>query len=119
MASAVQYQGPACDCFHEYGDYLADHVTGSLESRTIEDVGAFLAERGVPAELRSCHLVELGGDEVIGHVPVEVIADEPAVQGITLPGMPAGSPGMDGSKDGTRGIYGCTEDGETTVLAEL
>ena len=52
---------------------------------------------------------------VDGHVPVNVIrrllSERPAIAGITLPGMPAGSPGMTGSKTGPFTIYAVTKDG--------
>jgi hypothetical protein len=57
----------------------------------------------------------VGGYVVDGHVPVEVIrkllAEKPAIAGITLPGMPSGSPGMTGAKTETWTIYAVTKDG--------
>jgi hypothetical protein len=53
---------------------------------------------------------------VDGHVPVEVIhkllTERPAIAGITLPGMPPGSPGMTGSKMQTFVVYAVTKDGK-------
>jgi hypothetical protein len=55
------------------------------------------------------------GYVVDGHVPVKVIrkllSERPAIAGITLPGMPEGSPGMSGSKRETFTIYAVTKDG--------
>ena len=54
---------------------------------------------GVPAELASCHTAEVGGYVVEGHVPAAAIrrllAERPDATGLAVPGMPAGSPGMD------------------------
>jgi hypothetical protein len=56
---------------------------------------------GVPRPLESCHTAVVGPYVVEGHVPADVIArllrDKPAVLGIAVPGMPAGSPGMEGA----------------------
>lgn len=121
--SVTQYQGPSCDCCDEYHGYLADHVPGSVESEVVDDIGEFQANRDVAPNLRSCHVLDIEGYQVIGHVPVEVIDElltrDPAYAGISLPGMPAGSPGMGGSKDGTWEVYGYTEDGEVEVFTEL
>jgi hypothetical protein len=63
----------------------------------------------VPSGYESCHLAIGGGYVVVGHVPFEVInrllAERPDVKGITLPGMPLGSPGMPGEKNGEWKIY--------------
>jgi hypothetical protein len=62
----------------------------------------------VPSECESCHLAPWGGYVVVGHVPFEVInrllAERPDVEGVTLPGMPPGSPGMPG-ENGEWKIY--------------
>ena len=60
---------------------------------------------------------------VDGHVPVEAInkllAERPTIKGITLPGMPAGSPGMSGEKIGPFTIYAIGQDGKTSVFITL
>ena len=57
---------------------------------------------------------------VDGHVPVKVIrnllAERPAIAGITLPGMPEGSPGMTGKKRGTFTIYAVYKDGKKPTV---
>jgi hypothetical protein len=54
---------------------------------------------GVPADLSSCHTAEVAGYVVEGHVPVfalrRLLAERPKAIGLAVPGMPAGSPGMD------------------------
>ena len=60
------------------------------------------AENGIAPQYRSCHTAFVGDYFVEGHVPAEVIhdllADQPDIRGLALPGMPSGSPGMDGPK---------------------
>ena len=77
---------------------------GTLTETTLDDIAAVKRRHGVPDELRSCHTLVIEDYVVEGHVPAAVIAtlleDEPAIDGIALPGMPAGSPGMGGSKQG-------------------
>lgn len=57
------------------------------------------AKHGVPPQLRECHIALVGGYIIEGHVPVESIQrlmkEKPAIMGLVVPGMPAGSPGME------------------------
>jgi hypothetical protein len=61
---------------------------------------------GVPAELASCHTAEIGGYIIEGHVPAQaitrLIADKPDALGLAVPGMPIGSPGMEGGASSLR-----------------
>lgn len=63
----------------------------------------------IPPEMESCHTSVIGDYFVEGHMPVEVIdkllEEKPEINGITLPGMPQGSPGMAGLKSGKWTIY--------------
>jgi hypothetical protein len=56
----------------------------------------------VPPEFEGCHTIEIGGYVVEGHVPATIIRkllkERPNIRGISLPGMPDGSPGMSGIK---------------------
>ena len=58
------------------------------------------ARRGVPPELASCHTAEIQGYTIEGHVPARAIArllaEKPEAHGLAVPGMPIGSPGMEG-----------------------
>ncbi|MGH7539817.1 MAG: DUF411 domain-containing protein, partial [Gemmatimonadota bacterium] len=56
-------------------------------------------EAGVPAQLQSCHTARVGDYVIEGHVPADAIArllaEQPHVKGLAVPGMPVGSPGME------------------------
>lgn len=122
VTTATQYQGPNCACCDGYAEYLDENIDGSLETKVRDDVGAVKDEFGIERELQSCHTVEIDDYVIEGHIPVEVINillnDEPDIQGIALPGMPAGSPGMGGQKDGTWTVYELTDAEEQTVFVE-
>ena len=68
----------------------------------VHDVGnnAVRAKLGLPTNLGSCHTALVGGYVVEGHVPAadvhKLLQQKPKALGITVPGMPIGSPGMDG-----------------------
>jgi hypothetical protein len=72
----------------------------SVTREVTPDLDAVPPRKRVPEELRSCHTAVVGKYLVEGHVPADVIRtllrDAPAVAGIAVPGMPIGSPGMEG-----------------------
>ena len=75
---------------------------------TVHDSGnsAVRAKLGLPVQYGSCHTALVGGYLVEGHVPAadvhKLLKDKPKALGITVPGMPVGSPGMDGPEYGGR-----------------
>src|SRR5260370_24504434 len=83
--------------------------------KATKDLAEIRREAGVPAELEGCHTMLVDDYVVDGHVPVKVIrrllSERPAIAGITLPGMPTGSPGMTGKKTGPFKIYAVSKDG--------
>lgn len=89
---------PSCGCC----DGWAAHIEAAgFPVRVVEsaDMGSLKQRLGVPAELASCHTAEVSGYVVEGHVPAAAIrrllAERPSGTGLAVPGMPAGSPGMD------------------------
>ncbi len=118
---AVIYKSSSCGCCNLYASYL-EKKGFKVQMVQKDDLTPVKEEFGVPSNLRSCHTVKLGNYFVEGHVPVEVIekllADEPDVDGIAMPGMPSGSPGMPGSKTGPFVIYS-VKDGSYQEFARV
>jgi hypothetical protein len=85
------------------------------------ELDALKAQYGVPAELHSCHTALVDGYVIEGHVPADVInallVERPNIIGLGVPGMPPGSPGMEGGDPAPYDIVAFTEDGETWVYA--
>jgi hypothetical protein len=73
-----------------------------------EDISPAFRRHGVPFELSSCHVAEVGGYVAVGHVPpadlLRLLKQRPKAIGLTVPGMPWGSPGME-RPDGKREPY--------------
>jgi hypothetical protein len=71
-----------------------------VEENSVDDVVSYKRKYGVPAELFTCHTAVVEGYVVEGHVPAEdvwrMLRERPAIKGIGVPGMPIGSPGMEG-----------------------
>jgi hypothetical protein len=115
LIQATLYKNPQCTCCEGYAQYL-DKSGFQVDVKPTNDLAEISRNAGVPEELEGCHTMFVGGYVVDGHVPVEVIrkllAEKPAIAGITLSGMPSGTPGMDGPKTGTWTVYAVTKDGK-------
>jgi hypothetical protein len=102
------YRSPTCGCCEGYERYLEGEGF-QVESIVMDDVTEMKDDLGVPEDMRSCHTAMIGEYFVEGHVPVEAIRrlldERPRIDGIALPGMPAGSPGMGGDKEEPFVIY--------------
>lgn len=113
------HRAPGCGCCTGWEAYMQDQgfTVDSWEDPGLPD---FKAGSGVPPSAMSCHTAIVDGYIVEGHVPVEAVFDlleqRPEIDGIALPGMPLGSPGMPGEKvapfeilafvDGTMSVFG-------------
>jgi hypothetical protein len=95
------YKNPQCGCCEEYAKYLRQHGFKVSVTPTHE-MSLISRQNGVPEALAGCHTMLIGGYVVEGHVPVgainKLLKERPKIKGISLPGMPEGSPGMGGEK---------------------
>src|SRR6187401_1048775 len=115
------YKDPQCSCCEIYAQYLRDN---GFEVTVIptNDLATLSEEHGIPPDLQGCHLSLIGDYAIGGHVPVDIVkrllASNPPLKAITLPGMPAGGPGMmPGVKTGLFRVYAINKDGKSTVYA--
>lgn len=102
--SMTVYRSPDCSCCHLWAEIaIGDGWSVAVVDQL--DMASLKAEAGVPAEFASCHTALVDGYFIEGHVPLaaveKLLADHPDVDGIALPGMPAGSPGMGGLREGS------------------
>lgn len=118
-ADVTLYKNPQCGCCEGYAEYLRENGFTVTVEPTHELV-AMSRVAGIPEEFQGCHLSFIEDYVVSGHVPVNTVnrllSERPDIKGITLPGMPMGSPGMVGEKtepftiykisDGPAKIYG-------------
>ena len=116
------YKSPACGCCTKWVEHIEKGgIRVTVEEVTWDELDRKLAEHGVPSDLWSCHLGVVDGYAVVGHVPVDVVGrmlrEAPPGAGVSVPGMPVGSPGMEqgGDKDPYDVIL-FTRDGRTSVF---
>jgi hypothetical protein len=114
------HSAPGCGCCAGWAEYMESHGY-TVETIEDADLADFKAARGVPAQAQSCHTAVIDGYTVEGHVPAEAIEDllteRPDIDGIALPGMPSGSPGMPGEKLAPFEVL-VIDDGATSVFGE-
>ena len=114
------YKDPQCGCCQAYADHLAENGFGVTVKPT-HDLVAMSRDAGIPDDLQGCHLGYIDGYVVSGHVPVNTVrrllAERPRIKGVTLPGMPMGSPGMNGEKTEPFTIYEIGPGAMPTVYA--
>src|SRR6266851_7544237 len=116
---ATLYKNLQCSCCEGYADYLRGNGF-DVTVKPTNDLAMISHNAGVPEQLEGCHTMFIDGYVIDGHVPVGIVrkllSEKPAVAGITLPGMPSGSPGMTGTKAGKFTIYAVTKDGKAPVV---
>ena len=105
VASAPQrdtvtvYKSPTCGCCAKWVDHMREHGY-TVVVNDMQDVQPVKAREGVTDALSSCHTATVGGYVVEGHVPAadvqRLLSERPKITGIAVPGMPVGSPGMEG-----------------------
>lgn len=109
---ATLYKNPNCGCCEGYANYLRQHGF-DVEEVSTHDLSLLRRQHGIPDSLEGCHTTLIGKYVVEGHVPIgavqKLLAERPNIKGISLPGMPEGSPGMTGQKSEPFIIYEIAE----------
>jgi hypothetical protein len=116
------YRIKTCGCCSKWMDHLrANGFT--VTEQVVETREAAPPRAKVPELLRSCHTAEVAGYIVEGHVPAHVVKDllqkRPAIVGIAVAGMPAGSPGMESDKPEAYNVVAFNDKGGTYVFASI
>ena len=97
-ATLVVTKSAACGCCKHWVEHMKT-AGFAIQVRDVDDVTPTARRLGVPDNLRSCHTAQVGGYVIEGHVPAadvkRLLATKPKAAGLTVPGMVAGSPGME------------------------
>jgi hypothetical protein len=121
LKKAALYKNPQCGCCAEYAKYLGQN---GFDVQVVEtfDLPSVKREHGVPAALEGCHTTLVDGYVIEGHVPADIVQrllrEKPAVKGISLPGMPTGSPGMMGEKTAPLTVYEISDSPDKVYATE-
>ena len=118
------YRSESCGCCTKWGEYIQAEGF-QIQDKVVKDMDAFKQANGITPELASCHTAVVDGYVVEGHVPAasinKMLDERPDIRGLTAPGMPMGSPGMEtaGIKAEAFDVLAIANDGTTTVFDQI
>lgn len=119
-ATLVVYKTATCPCCNAWVDYMRGNGF-QVVTHDVSDLDAVKQKHEIPEDLQSCHTTEVGGYFVEGHVPADLVrrllAERPSIAGITVPGMPVGSPGMEVGPPEPYDILSVDSAGRTAMFA--
>jgi hypothetical protein len=100
-AMVIVHKDPNCGCCSLWVPHLLD-AGFAVRVEEAADLKTVRARLGIPAALAACHTAEVAGYVLEGHVPAvavrRLLSDRPNAKGLAVPGMPIGSPGMEGGQ---------------------
>lgn len=112
------YKTPTCGCCSSWVEHLREHGF-EVETHDLNSLDQVKRQHGVTRALESCHTAEVDGYVVEGHVPADLIErmlrERPEIAGLAVPGMPMGSPGMEGPYTERYNVLAFDREGKTSV----
>lgn len=116
------WKSPSCNCCEKWADHMkAEGFEVAPHPVATGTLAKIKHQAGVPSKLSSCHTGKIGGYVIEGHVPAADVArllkEKPDAIGLTVPGMPIGSPGMEGPDPEAYEVLLIKPDGSTEVFA--
>jgi hypothetical protein len=114
------YKDPSCGCCKNWIEHLKKNGY-RVDAKDTPDMTQIKGSFGVPGDLRSCHTAVVEGYLIEGHVPAadidRLLATKPKVKGLAVPGMPMGSPGMEGPARQHYQVMAFDKTGKSRVFA--
>ncbi len=119
-AGITIYRNAGCGCCHKWSEAMAEAgLPVSLSD--VDDMAPVHARLGVPEALQGCHAGEIDSYVIEGHVPpidiLRLLRDRPKARGLSVAGMPQGSPGMETGTNDPYQVLLFQADGQSTVFA--
>ena len=115
------FKTPSCGCCYGYVLFLEEKKF-NVKQTDMRNLHSIKQKYNIPVEMQSCHTTIMGKYFIEGHVPFEAVEkllkEQPDIDGIALPGMPIGTPGMPGDKDEPYVIYQL-KDGKSSVFMTI
>ncbi len=113
------YKTPTCGCCGKWVSHLESNGF-KVNAINQNDLSSLKQQLGIAPSLQACHTAKIGNYFVEGHVPAsdikKMLATKPDIQGITVPGMPMGSPGMEGARKDNYDVLAINKDASVTVF---
>ena len=106
--NAEVFKTPSCGCCYGYVLFL-EREKYNVKQTDMRSLHSIKQKYNIPVEMQSCHTTIIDKYFIEGHVPLAAInklfKEKPDIDGIALPGMPIGTPGMPGKKEEPYVIY--------------
>ncbi len=116
------FKSQSCGCCGVYTDYMQKKGF-EVQVTNLPSLDQIKTQYGIPSTMQSCHTTAIGEYFVEGHIPLEAIdkllTEKPSIAGIAMAGMPYGSPGMPGTKQGPFVIYAIGQDGSIAEFMRI
>ena len=121
LPTVTVYKSPSCNCCNKWVTHMREQGF-QVEIKSRFDVQPVKKQVGLPSSLAACHTAVVDNYVVEGHVPAEdvkrLLRNKPDVRGLSVPGMPVGSPGMErGNRVEPYEVVSFTPAGDTSVFA--
>ena len=120
------YKSPTCGCCKNWISHLKNSSLKEMgfKIKVIDSTNMSLIKDkyGVPSGARSCHTAVINDYVIEGHVPaadiIKLLKEKRNVAGLAVPGMPMGSPGMEGHRVDKYSVYEFDKQGKATVVTQ-
>jgi hypothetical protein len=122
LPRVVVYRNPGCPCCEKWKQLMA--VAGfDIDMQEHQDLAGLATSLGVPENLHGCHTGTVGDYVISGHIPpddvIRLLREKPKIKGLSVPGMPIGSPGMEaGDRKDSYEVLAFRSDGTSYMFAK-
>jgi len=118
LPTVTVYKSPTCGCCSKWVKHLESNGF-VVEAKNTSKLDSIKRELGIEPQFQSCHTAKIGNYVVEGHVPAadikKMLTEKPDIDGLSVPGMPMGSPGMEGSRKDNYNVLAIKKDSSPTV----
>jgi len=114
------YKSSSCGCCSKWVRHLQDN---GFDVNVIDtnDMNSVKSQAGIPPRLAACHTAVVGDYIIEGHVPADdikrLLKEQPKIAGLAVPGMPMGSPGMEGGRHDAYKVMSFTKNNDSEVFS--
>ena len=113
------FKSRTCSCCGQWVEHLQTNGF-TVNVKEVDSTAGYQRQYGVPPRLQSCHTAVVGGYVIEGHVPAadvqRLLKVKPSAKGLAVPGMPLGSPGMEGTRTESYSVMLFDAKGGATVF---
>lgn len=115
------YKSPTCGCCKKWVKHLESEGF-YVKTKNIRNLQPIKNEHGVQRRFQSCHTAKIGGYFIEGHVPAadikRLLSEKPDIKGLAVPGMPMGSPGMEGHRKDKYDVIAIDKNNKASVYSK-